>query len=132
VSTGDLIVLRDDTGSLGVGFVKRVLECPGRKTRHRCPTCGTSQLERRRTLTPRFRCTRGHAFEASVDSDEDVVVYRAEYERSYLESRALSPNALESLCLARSRQNAIRELDLDRTMAELRQRGLWPAFTSDA
>lgn len=128
VSVGDLVVLRDDVGSLGIAFLEHVSERAGTKTRHRCPRCGTSQVDERATIVPRFRCTRGHEFDRPDDVAEPVTVYRAEYANTFLALRTLGADELESLCLARSRQNAIRELDLDRILEALRLCGIHPAF----
>lgn len=129
-AVGDLVLLRDEKGSLGVAFVEELQEAAGHKRHRRCPSCGTSQLSRRRTLKPTFRCTNGHTFDAPVETMADVSEYRAVYCRSFLPFRGLDAAELETLCKARSRQNAIRELDLDRTIAILRKREIWPSFRS--
>lgn len=61
---GDVVVIRDESGSLGVGFIERVDTQDGSKRRRHCPACGTSQLDRRATMRPTFRCTNGHTFDS--------------------------------------------------------------------
>lgn len=58
------------------------------------------------------------------------MLYRAEYGGTFQPTRELGPTEVEGLCLARSRQNAIRELDLDRTVGALRHRGIRPTFVT--
>jgi hypothetical protein len=128
VAAGDLIVLRNEFGSLGVGFIERIDEELGTKNRRRCPECNTSQLERRTTIAPAFRCTNGHVFAEPVAAEEPMTLYRAQCARGYVEFESLGRDKLESLCLAKSRQNAIRELDLDRTLAALREYEVFPGF----
>jgi hypothetical protein len=79
-------------------------------------------------MSPAFRCTKGHTFDRPDQRTAAVIVYRAEYGKSFQPFDGLSPDDLESLSLARSRQNAIRELDLDKTLSALRRHGLWPRF----
>jgi hypothetical protein len=125
---GDVIVLRDESGSRGVAFIEQIHTEEGSKLRRHCPYCGTSQMERRITLSPKFRCTNGHTFENPKQRSTRVVHYRAEYGGTFRECRELEPKEIEALCLARSKQNAIRELDLDRTFRALRRRGIVPSF----
>jgi putative restriction endonuclease len=131
LSLGDLVVMRDASGSLGVGFIDQI-ECgEGDKSHRRCPECGTSQLERRKTLAPPFRCTNGHTFEEPVETSAPVTRYSAQFGQSYRQFPQLRPEDIESLCLARSKQNAMRELDLDRTLEVLRTYSVFPTFASD-
>lgn len=128
VAVWDLVVLRDETGSLGISFVEGIETTSGVKERHKCPVCGTSQIEMRRTLTPPFRCTRGHEFHSPDDVMDAVMLYCAAYARAFTRFRGLAAGELEQLCVARSRQNAIRELDLHQTLTSLSHHGIWPAL----
>ena len=130
VSVGDLIVPRDGSGSLGAAFVERIADKAGTKTRRRCPTCTTPQIEERISMVPRYRCTKGHVFDDPRVTEDAATLYRAEYGKSFAGTTDIGPDELEALCLARSWQNAIREIDLDRTLAALRRRGILPAFTT--
>jgi hypothetical protein len=125
---GDVIVLRDESGALGIAFLEHVHSKAGLKRRRHCPVCGTSQLDRRKTTSPRFRCTRGHTFESPDEREHAVQLYRAEYGTSFLPFTGFDSAELESVCLARSRQNAIRELGLDQILAKLRDHGVLPRF----
>lgn len=131
-SVGDLVVLRDETGPLGIGFLEDIETAAGRKRYRRCPTCGTSQLHSRSTLRPTYRCTNGHLFETPSETEAEVVTYRAKYARSFRPFSGLGPDQIETLCIARSRQNAIRELHLDHTLAVLREYGVLPAFVASS
>jgi hypothetical protein len=128
VAVGDLSVVRGPDASHGVGFVSRIEQSEGTKTYQRCPTCNRSQLEVRKTIAPAFRCTNGHVFAQPLVSEEPVTLFRADFAPAYCEFGGLTRERLESLCLAKSRQNAIRELNLDRTLAVLREYGVFPAL----
>jgi hypothetical protein len=128
VKVGDLVVLRDGTGSLGFAFVEELIATNGMKDRQRCPICNTSQIDERASINPRYRCTKGHTFDHPVLSTEPVRKYRAEYMRSFVGSKVLDADTLEELSTAPAKQNSIRELDLDGTLALLRDRGVFPAF----
>jgi hypothetical protein len=125
-----VIVLRDESGSLGVAFIEHLHSERGSKRRRHCPVCGTSQLDRRKTVSPTFRCTRGHTFDLPDEREQAVLLYRAQYGASFLPFTGLNPAELETLCLARSRQNAIRELDLGRALAKLRNHRVLPRFVA--
>ena len=131
VAIGDLIIVRGPDASHGAGFVSRIKETKGTKQHNRCPQCRTSQLERRKTLSPPFRCTNGHAFDKPVQTEDPVTRFRAEFGSSYLETEVLSRGDLEHLSLRRSQQNAMRELHLGDTLALLRRAGVIPTFTRD-
>ena len=127
-AVGDLVILRDSDGSLGFGWLEALHEGTGRKQRRKCPVCGTSQLEQRKTVAPPYRCRHGHVFADPEYETLRVDVYRGWYARSFQPMRLLTPPELEELCLARSRQNAIRELDIDKTLGRLRDHGIYPSF----
>jgi hypothetical protein len=130
VTEGDLIVLRDGSGSLGVGFVESIVARAGKKFRRRCPACGTAEIEARKTKTPLYRCTNGHTFEESecVNAEDDAQIYCASYRASFLAIDAIGTDELESLSLARAWQNAIRELELGGILSLLRKHRVLPAF----
>jgi hypothetical protein len=128
VRVGDLVVVRGPDTSHGAGFIPQVSEDEGIKIYSRCPTCKTSQLERRKTLSPIFRCTNGHTFDEPIKSEERVTRYRAEFAPGYLELDDFGAETIDALCLHGSRQNAIRELDLQHVLAALRKHGVFPGF----
>jgi hypothetical protein len=130
VSVGDLIIIRDGTGSLGVAFIEEIGSRAGTKRRRRCPTCSTSQVEERVHLSPRYRCTRGHTFDDACITVDSVTSYRATYGHSFLSFNGLLADRLERLSLAGAKQNAIRELDFDEVLTALRRNGIFPSFSA--
>jgi len=124
VNEGDLLILRDGHGSLGVARAETLKSRAGTKRRRRCPTCGTSQVELRKSLAPQYRCTNGHTFENPVAANEPTTLYRLEYGRSFRPFDRLTATQMERLCVAAAKQNAIRELNVDRTLASLRAHGM--------
>ena len=54
---GDLCVVRDSQGALGLSRIERVSRTEGvTKPRLRCRRCGSTAIKARVTLQPRFRC----------------------------------------------------------------------------
>lgn len=94
------------------------------KMRLRCPECGRTAIKARARRQPRFRCSICHAeFDRPAREKLEVAAYRAEYARGWVGvDGALTAAALESACLARSKQQAIRQLDPDVLRALLADR----------
>lgn len=130
VGVGDLIVLRDQDGSLGIASIVQIITGQGSKVHRRCPTCQTSQIDERKTLSPRYRCTNGHTFTRAAKTTDVVESFRAEFGPTYVAFEAISRAELNALCVARSQQNAIRELHVDQLLRKLRAHGLNLVFTA--
>jgi len=115
VVKGDLAVLRDSDGLIGVGWIEEIDERPGQKLRRRCPVCHTTALKHRAVKRPQYRCDHGHEFDEAAEELLDVVRYRAHYAPTWQPlSRLLSAVELGSLYRAAAQQHAIRELHFDR------------------
>jgi hypothetical protein len=82
VTDGDVLVLRNDVGTLGVGFVVAIRSRDVEVETLRCPICNSKQLE-----TPQ-RCVNGDSFESPRTSIERARVFAADYEGTFLDERA--------------------------------------------
>lgn len=58
VAAGDVILLRDSDVLLGISVVDFIDRWDDHKIVLRCPVCGTPKIDARKTITPRYRCTR--------------------------------------------------------------------------
>lgn len=114
---GDLCVVRDSRGALGVSQIDEVRQTHGiEKLRLRCPECTSTALKSRTTVHPTYRCSSCEAeFEAPAEQHIEVTVYRAEYARSWLPiDGAVTASELEAGCyLSQAKQHAIRLVDPD-------------------
>lgn len=125
VQVGDLAVVRDSDYVFGAGWIDSIEIEPGNKIRYRCPNCKKPGPKPRKTKLPKYHCDGCHkAFDVRDEEPITVTVYTADYARTFRRTVAPTPiAAIESLYLAQSYQNSIRELDASRVRPVLRQLG---------
>jgi len=122
VGVGDLAVIRDADRALGMGWIGRIDEYPGRKLRRRCPQCGTTALKTRHEKQPRFRCDNGHECDHPREETVEVVCYCAEYGNSWRPLHAhIDAATLAPLYVAKAQQHAIRKLHFEHFAAIFRE-----------
>jgi hypothetical protein len=120
VSKGDLVVLRTNEGSLGVAKVEDIeVEENCLKKRLRCPYCKKMRFNDRKLAKPKYMCRRKgckgsiEGFDVALERMEPVTRYRAIYQGTWRPlTRALTAQQLDEVALTKSKQNAIRRLDL--------------------
>jgi ribosomal protein S27AE len=144
-AVGDVCVLRDRRGVLGVSRIER-MDAPrsGLKVRRRCPVCGTTGFKARRGLIPRYRCGAcGAEFDSATEETVAVLAYRAEYASGWVSvDGAVTAAAIDPLYRSGARQHAIRELDVTGLSSVLASRhvlmndslrvGAWPIAAGPA
>lgn len=84
VVAGDIICLRDRTKVLGIGMVDEIARSRGLKRQFRCPICGISQIKERKSQGKRFRCRKGHEFEAANEVSQPCTRYVASFRQPFL------------------------------------------------
>lgn len=78
VSKGDLAVVVVDDGAEGIARIDRIVVRRGTKTLQRCPGCQTTDIARRRTISPTYRCNRcKNTFEYPKHDEIEVDVHEA-------------------------------------------------------
>ena len=114
---GDLCVVRDSRGVLGVSWIDAIGRTEGvEKFRRRCRRCESTALKGRVTMRPTYRCSRCEAeFDRPTEERIEVTVYRADFARSWLRvDGAVTAAELEATSyLSHSKQQAIRLVDPD-------------------
>ncbi|MDE5422914.1 helix-turn-helix domain-containing protein [Ancylomarina sp. DW003] len=83
VKEKDWIVLINKKEILGFAKIKKINSSNVLKSRYRCPECGNTQVERRKTKTPPYRCNKGHEFENRDSEEIEVDQFTAYYEGFY-------------------------------------------------
>jgi hypothetical protein len=113
---GDLCLVRDSRGVLGVSWIDTLRRTGGvKKDRLRCRECRSTAIKARARLRPTFRCSRCKAeFDRPKRERVEVVVRRAGYARSWLAvDGAITAAELEAVAYrSASKQQAIRPLDV--------------------
>ena len=114
VRVGDLAVIQDSDYVFGAGWIDGIEVSAQEKIRYRCPSCKETDIKKRDTKQPVYWCSGCHtAFDVPEEEHLDVVTYTANYSRTFeLADRFFPVSVLEPAFVARSKQNAIRELDV--------------------
>lgn len=85
VRRGDLAVLRDRDGLLGIGTISSLQIQEGvSKQRNRCPVCNTTAIKKRAGISPSYRCDAGHEFDEPAPETILVTSYEAHYADSWI------------------------------------------------
>lgn len=120
VSVGDVVVVRDRVHFLGVARVERIDSSPITKIRSSCPHCGTTDLKFRKTVSPPYRCVKGHLFAQPIDEPVDVTGYEAHYAKSFVPADdTVSVEKIKAAAFRPSDQMSIEEVDLGRLESDL-------------
>lgn len=125
LAAGDLVVLRSAADVLGAAQVQRVEVSEGSRTENRCPSCGSTKLNKRRVALPPWRCQACHSsFGQPVQRQIAVTTYRAVYGDTFVGAPGGVPaGILKAAAIKPNDQMAIERLD----PAQLR-RSLGPLF----
>jgi ribosomal protein L37AE/L43A len=116
IAAGDLAIVRDNRIVLGAGWIDSIETVPGRKIRHRCPHCKSTDFKLRQTRQPRYRCAQCTAeFDDAAEQELIVQVITANYSRTWRPADNPFPaHLLNTAYLANAEQHAIRRLDATR------------------
>ena len=80
---GDILLLINKNIVLGAATVTRITESQGTKSRIRCPFCKSTNITDRRTLSPRYKCNKGHEFTTPSKEIANITKYEAFYGETF-------------------------------------------------
>lgn len=113
LASGDLVVVRDREVAQGLARIVSISEEPGTKIIQRCPECNTTSIKRRPTMSPPWRCAKGHVFGTPIAMEEAVVQYTADFGDTFQQlPEGITAQQLKGLALRPNDQISIEELDL--------------------
>ncbi|MFH6946005.1 HNH endonuclease [Flavobacterium sp. FlaQc-50] len=84
IKTGDIVAIVNKKEVLGLAKISRIILNDSTKDRRRCPICGNTNYEERKTKLPKFRCNQGHEFEEPISEIVNVVRYQAFYGSTFI------------------------------------------------
>jgi putative restriction endonuclease len=84
IKSGDVAVLIDKENVLGLAKISQIVIFNGKKTRRRCPECGSTSYEPRKTKTPKYRCACKYEFDEPKEEKIDVTNFEAYYSTSFI------------------------------------------------
>jgi putative restriction endonuclease len=110
IATGDLAVIRDTAGLVGMGRIADVRSSEGKKQRFRCPVCDIATIKQHKSGL--FRCDEGHTFEDPKVETIPVTRYEAEYGTTWTPlDGVMNAAILREVTLGSGTQNSIRKID---------------------
>lgn len=116
VLPGDVAIFWDKQTWLGLSVLQSVHFEPGSKTVYKCPSCSRTNIQRRTTRTPAFRCNVCHKeFDTPVEGVKDVWRFWAEYPQTWheLKGQPLSTE-IRALSLRPESQLSLRDCSTSR------------------
>ncbi|MEV6323470.1 HNH endonuclease [Nocardia sp. NPDC051787] len=126
VRVGDLIAVWDEAELIGVSVVETIERGFGPKPIARCRNCHKTNIERRTTLRPTFRCYECKAmFDEPEYEEAEVETFRSTHSQGWVDlPGTLTAKELRALCVKPKSQNSIRELRWDDFQAAVQREGL--------
>ncbi len=85
IRTGDIAVIADKQSVLGIAKISRIIITKADKERRRCPICEkkNTTYDVRKTMTPVYRCNKGHEFDTPISETVEVEKFEAYYSDSF-------------------------------------------------
>lgn len=85
IKPGDIAAIADKERVLGIAKISRIITSTKTKERRRCPFCEhkNTTYDIRKTKTPKYRCNKGHVFEAPETEIAEVMSFEAIYSDSF-------------------------------------------------
>lgn len=125
VKPGDVIAIWDESELLGMSVIESIDVGEGTTTVSRCPKCTKTNLERRLTLTPEFRCYDcKEEFDSPVMETVAVKTYRSNHSQGWISmTGSLPAEQLRALCEKPKSQNSFRRLRWADFMSATRHAG---------
>jgi ribosomal protein L37AE/L43A len=115
VAVGDIVLLWNQTESLGVSVIDHITTGTADKRRARCPNsaCKSVNFEARTTMRPVYRCQKcKHTFDDPAYEDlYDLTTYRSSHEQGWIDLLGeFTAEELRNLCVKPKSQNSFRAL----------------------
>jgi putative restriction endonuclease len=83
IKSGDKIILIDKEKILGFAEIETITESTGEKIIRKCPICGSSTIDLRKTKAPKYRCNKGDTFAKPDEKVVEVRQFSAHYPNSF-------------------------------------------------
>ncbi|MFE9576345.1 HNH endonuclease [Nocardia sp. NPDC006044] len=113
VAIGDVVLLWNQTESLGVSVIDNITLGTADKRRARCPSCNSVNFEDRTTVRPIYRCQNcKHVFDdPAYEELSGLTTYRSSHEQGWIDLLGeFTATELRNLCVKPKGQNSFRPL----------------------
>lgn len=114
ITEGDYAVIRDQHKLLGIAQIIFIDKNNGVKKRKRCPSCNTTNIDKRIRKIPTFRCSCGYEFNNPIFQEEECIKYSAYFGDTFISAAGiLDRNQLSQACPKHNQQLAMQLIDLN-------------------
>ncbi|MEU1961533.1 HNH endonuclease signature motif containing protein [Nocardia sp. NPDC019304] len=113
VAVGDIVLMWNQTESLGISVIDHITVGTADKRRARCRKCNSVNFEERATMRPIYRCQKcKHTFDDPVYEElYGLTTYRSSHEQGWIDLLGeFTAAELRSLCVKPKSQNSFRPL----------------------
>ncbi|MEU1103647.1 HNH endonuclease [Streptomyces tibetensis] len=116
LAVGDVIAVWDKVSLLGVSVIEAIDTGEAEKDIYRCPSCGKSDFQPRKTLRPKYVCLKCQAaFDVPVPGTKPVTTYRSHHAVAWVDLPGLLDGAeLRVLCDKPRTQHSLRSMRWER------------------
>ena len=84
IKSGDFALLINKSNILGLAKIKEIIESTDTKIIRKCPDCGSSTIDTRKTILPKYRCNNGHSFEMPIEKAVLIQKFSANYQDFFI------------------------------------------------
>lgn len=121
ISEGDIVLLRSKIQLLGVAKIEEIRSRKGEKELLRCPSCGKTQLDKRKRKEYEFRCYRcGHEFNTPIKETVARNIFTAHFGDTFvLAEGAVNLEVLRKACPKYNGQLAMQLIEIQKIEATL-------------
>ncbi|MGW1099149.1 HNH endonuclease [Streptomyces sp. NPDC002455] len=116
IAEGDVIAVWDKVSLLGTSVIEDIQTGQAVKEVFRCPSCGKSDFQPRKTKSPKYVCLKcAAAFDVPVSATKPVTTYRSRHGAAWVDMPGvLSGAELRALCDKPRTQHSLRSMRWER------------------
>lgn len=132
VKSGDLAVIRGKREVYGSAVIVDITVRKGTKRRLRCPSCTSTKFIVRHSISPKFRCRRGHTFHEAIVVNEACRLFEAHFGDTFAEfSEPVTIDELVAIAPRFNKQLSMVELDTSGVIALLHRVANTSSYTQE-
>ncbi|WP_327171912.1 HNH endonuclease [Streptomyces sp. NBC_01336] len=131
IAVGDVIAVWDKVTLLGTSVIESIQTGQAVKDVFRCPSCGKSDFQPRKTKRPKYVCLKCEAaFDVPVSATKPVTTYRSRHGAAWVDMPGvLSGAELRALCDKPRTQHSLRSMRWERLSEAIQATGATTTVT---
>jgi len=131
VAPGDALVVWDKHVLVGVSVIDGIAVESGEKVRYSCPSCHRSNIKRRKSKSPLYRCHGcNYEFDVAREHSETVTTYTSDHGAHWIDLPGVLTGAeLRQLCVSPKSQLSIRPLTFGNFVKAVEEKETTPTLS---